>query len=1066
MKPKISTGYFTPQAKGQKNRRINRSSDGEGEGFNENLFREFMRCPRNKNAVLQLLSANKEAIKQYSEKNVERSVASPADRLKVTKKLCESPIALMRRRALEQMHGSPSSSTRSGNSKTPSEQSASGSNKSSLIPFEKVLDGVVAYAEVRGRFDEDRSAGVKSVLKSMGAEVREKFTRDVTHVVFKDASYTTFKRAKEKKTHLVSILWVESCRTTKRRQDEKNFPAMNGGYGNESMICSQMQKEYEGIIHDEYKQNVMQGATPTSKSFVNRRRTLMTLFVSHETSNPQSATINEIKGNQIPSAKRSILVEDDPVSNTSKEHLNWSDMELTHIPNQPINDQNDIPRQSQFAIKFDKRKTISGSLFTSDDSSSINLISSDKSSSRLCKKLITTGSRSVIELDESVIYGRNTAGKLKKSLETDTEMSELKLSSEFNCPKTSSTKVSSDSSKTMSNLLLSSPKDCSGQQAGQAKPAGKNSNSVSSVSSVMSSLRLESEKENCVPEQSSLESASKLSENKLISHLSSSETSNPQKSSSEKQKSKYTSDMILQENTSLVKSSTAPAETVKKNNKKQSPSDLGGARRFSLRKRNNSNRRATDFSSSDSSNDDIKNRVVKGIIADLESQDKLTSDLTAAHSSLTEDSEIIPPSHSQRPTVNTSKRSSREAGTKNTGKVAKNKSVKNVTAKKRAELSSKASSVESLNDSSDGSRKMRKLYNPDNYVMQLDESVDDEAERQEKRDLVKKTKHIGNTINPFALQLEDKVDVVITSESDESPPKIRKITKKVKDLTLNQSADEQKDLLNFVLSKNANTPKTQKPNATCIGTPTPRRSIRLINSKSAQKPVEVSMTPKNRRSTMDFVTSSERSCKKSKKKVDKTKLPTIVCTKLHKSQVQVFAEIVKKLGRFTIENDVSDKTTHLIAGESKRTVNMLRAVTRGCWVLTFDWVLRSLEEARWLSEENFEVTNFSGTVQKARLERQAFGSKYTLDVFDNCPPIYVALSTAPRCSDLQELITTCKGKVVTIPRLAKIIVGLYLVQEDTVCVNETWVLDSIMFYKKMPFIERYLLKKNRESLVV
>lgn len=65
------------------------------------------------------------------------------------------------------------------------EQSASGSSTSSLIPFEKVLIGVVAYVEVRGRFDEDRSAGVKSVLESMGAEVCEKFTRDVTHVVFK-----------------------------------------------------------------------------------------------------------------------------------------------------------------------------------------------------------------------------------------------------------------------------------------------------------------------------------------------------------------------------------------------------------------------------------------------------------------------------------------------------------------------------------------------------------------------------------------------------------------------------------------------------------------------------------------------------------------------------------------------------------------------------------------------------------------------------------------------------------------------------------------------------------------
>lgn len=104
MKPKLSTGYFTP--------RQNRSSDCEAEEFNEKLFREFMRCPRNKNAVLQLLSANKEAIKQYSEKNGERSVASPVDRLMIKKKMCESPIALMRRRALEQMNGSPSSSSR------------------------------------------------------------------------------------------------------------------------------------------------------------------------------------------------------------------------------------------------------------------------------------------------------------------------------------------------------------------------------------------------------------------------------------------------------------------------------------------------------------------------------------------------------------------------------------------------------------------------------------------------------------------------------------------------------------------------------------------------------------------------------------------------------------------------------------------------------------------------------------------------------------------------------------------------------------------------------------------
>ncbi|KAJ8954891.1 hypothetical protein NQ318_016830 [Aromia moschata] len=103
--------------------------------------------------------------------------------------------------------------------------------------------------------------------------------------------------------------------------------------------------------------------------------------------------------------------------------------------------------------------------------------------------------------------------------------------------------------------------------------------------------------------------------------------------------------------------------------------------------------------------------------------------------------------------------------------------------------------------------------------------------------------------------------------------------------------------------------------------------------------------------------------RKEKLKIDRSKQPRIVCTRLHKDDVQVFYQIVKKLGGFVIEDEVSDKTTHLVAGEPKRTVNMLRAIARGCWIVKHEWLLKSLEEGKWLPEEDFEETDFSPSVQ-------------------------------------------------------------------------------------------------------
>lgn len=116
MKPKISTGYLTPQAKktksSEKNRLSTSNENEENIGINEDVFQALMNCPEKKKMVLQLLALNKDAIDKYKQKQDMKSIASPVGKLRAKKKTCESPTAMLRRRALEQMNSSPSTSNR------------------------------------------------------------------------------------------------------------------------------------------------------------------------------------------------------------------------------------------------------------------------------------------------------------------------------------------------------------------------------------------------------------------------------------------------------------------------------------------------------------------------------------------------------------------------------------------------------------------------------------------------------------------------------------------------------------------------------------------------------------------------------------------------------------------------------------------------------------------------------------------------------------------------------------------------------------------------------------------
>lgn len=178
--------------------------------------------------------------------------------------------------------------------------------------------------------------------------------------------------------------------------------------------------------------------------------------------------------------------------------------------------------------------------------------------------------------------------------------------------------------------------------------------------------------------------------------------------------------------------------------------------------------------------------------------------------------------------------------------------------------------IEKLPNVDEERKKMgRKLYNPDDYIPPSWQWVDDDKEREERRQSSKRKKANVTGSNPLAGlafnrsrdEEESQKELEIDLKND-SPPKKTKTPKKP---VLNESADEQRDLLKEVL-------KTQKGKTT--ETPTRRKSLRI----QAQTPV-------NRRSTLEFVPTLSK--KKSKKKVNKPKLPTIVCTKLHRADVQV-----------------------------------------------------------------------------------------------------------------------------------------------------------------------------------
>jgi hypothetical protein len=212
-----------------------------------------------------------------------------------------------------------------------------------------------------------------------------------------------------------------------------------------------------------------------------------------------------------------------------------------------------------------------------------------------------------------------------------------------------------------------------------------------------------------------------------------------------------------------------------------------------------------------------------------------------------------------------------------------------------------------------------------------------------------------------------------------------------------------------------------------------------------------------RRSSLEFVDHPDR--KKTRKKVkSESTITNIVTTSCKKEDIDLVRQLANLLGGLRPSTNVSPGTSHVICGDNRRTLNILKGVALGCWVLRRDWLFACLEAERWVDEEPYEMVEFSPAVKKCRVERQAFGwTHYKSELFKDSGTIYVdRISCQAPAKDLVQLCEMAGGTTVKLARVADVVVGAGA--EDTnknyVHVDEKWILDSIQKNVALP-IEDY-----------
>ncbi|XP_052665384.1 microcephalin isoform X1 [Harpia harpyja] len=150
---------------------------------------------------------------------------------------------------------------------------------------------------------------------------------------------------------------------------------------------------------------------------------------------------------------------------------------------------------------------------------------------------------------------------------------------------------------------------------------------------------------------------------------------------------------------------------------------------------------------------------------------------------------------------------------------------------------------------------------------------------------------------------------------------------------------------------------------------------------------------------------------------------TLVMTSMSSEKQNTVIQVVNKLGDFLFSDDVCETTSHVVTGSPRRTLNVMLGIARGCWIVSYEWVLWSLELGHWISEEPYELSSIFPAAPICRLQHHLSTGKYQQNLFSNQPVMFVSPTSQPPCKKLTELIQLSGGKICKALRQAKICIG-------------------------------------------
>ncbi|NWX27334.1 MCPH1 protein, partial [Notiomystis cincta] len=184
---------------------------------------------------------------------------------------------------------------------------------------------------------------------------------------------------------------------------------------------------------------------------------------------------------------------------------------------------------------------------------------------------------------------------------------------------------------------------------------------------------------------------------------------------------------------------------------------------------------------------------------------------------------------------------------------------------------------------------------------------------------------------------------------------------------------------------------------------------------------------------------------------------TLVMTSMSSETQNTVIQVVNKLGDFLVTNEVCETTSHVVTESPRRTLNVMLGIARGCWIVSYEWVLWSLELGHWVSEEPYELSSSFPAAPICRLQRHLSTGTYQQNLFSNQPVMFVSPTSQPPCKKLIELIQLAGGKICKALRQAKICIGKKPGKkyQEIISLSEKWILDSITQYTICP-MENYI----------